>query len=1042
MENTGENEKTWSSSGDVIVEVDSDEQPKMQKSSLGEHTRKEAESWTLMASEPFSYIQNQGKDEKTGIQQEKFQTADEQLGHSDKQPTTQKKSSVTDTRKHADSRLVNRTSIPSEPCSPMQRGTRWRPRNVYSPVEKALGIKYVSRQLAKLEAFRAKNDIASIKLEMELMAIIIEENKDNNGPSALPEKWVMHLQDMVHDIEDFIDIYNWLRVRSWRHTHAHMSYIVHLKNRMNIVREWQRNAISSKNEGIASASGPSAGSILDYAPESKFIGMYSLRDELMQLSKLDDDEYQRKWNHDYSYEYHNPQTVIAIVGPRGAGKTALARSFYDRQDYKAMAWVVASECSSAGYILSKIRQQVHRKSSENSLDMPEKIWCDGRYLVVIDDLQQAGMWHDIQNALAGADPGSRIIVTTSIQSVAATCSTERYTYRVQGLNSNESRELFLRKVGRKEDGWPAHEHALEDILSKCGGLPVALISMANYLRGQGPNLTERMAKFGNYLAGPSGAFDGMNRALTKSYNNLPDSVHRSCLLSLSIFPQGHVVERKSLTRRWIAEGLVVGDGSLSAEQVANVCFDDLIDRNIIEPVSIGINSKVKRGRVHDLLLEVIINKSVCKNFVALIRMDEPHHRGACPVRRLSVHGGTAESTRIAMAIGLNHLRSLTICRGVPLNFRTCSLLRVLDMEGCDQIDDRVLSVICSLVFLKYLSLRHTDVCRIPAKIRNLYDLETLDIRQTSVELLPMEVWMLPRLTDLFGRFHLPRELRDKKKRRKVQRFFEEEGRLQAVSGFVIEGYNGYEPIVLHMRLLRKIKIWCQGASSWDSKRLLASCLEERLSENNALESLSIDFGNTDVGEYFANNVESSSPCRLSSIKLRGKLSRVPGFIFERTARGFIMPLAINLSELQLSSTGLSLEELSVLQQLPRLLYLKLAEDSTWFQGDSFVVERDGFPSLERLCFQAAELPPVLIGEGAMTSLKSLHLLCPWLYPWKYEKQSTTLEIENSKCWDIKYLKNLNEVVVHASVSREELAAWEKRAREHTNRPKVVVQLQS
>ncbi|CAO2145142.1 unnamed protein product, partial [Urochloa humidicola] len=32
---------------------------------------------------------------------------------------------------------------------------------------------------------------------MELMAIIIEENKENNGPGALPEKWVMQLQDLV-----------------------------------------------------------------------------------------------------------------------------------------------------------------------------------------------------------------------------------------------------------------------------------------------------------------------------------------------------------------------------------------------------------------------------------------------------------------------------------------------------------------------------------------------------------------------------------------------------------------------------------------------------------------------------------------------------------------------------------------------------------------------------------------------------------------------------------------------------------------------------
>ncbi|CAN6226776.1 unnamed protein product [Urochloa humidicola] len=823
---------------------------------------------------------------------------------------------------------------------------------------------------------------------MELMAIIIEENKENNGPGALPDKWVMQLQDLVHDIEDFIDVYNWLRVRSWRGTHAHMSRIVHLKNRTKIVRKWQRNAISSKNEGIAAASGPSAGSTFDYWPQGNFIGMDSLRNELLHLVT------------NYYDDSHQAPVVISIVGPPGVGKTALARSVYDDYNksfkFECLAWVLASECSSTGDLVSKICQQLHREPRETLLNIHllQKIVRHKRCLVIIDDLQQAGLFNDIQYALTTAEPGSGIIVTTSIQSIAATCSrSERYIYKMRVLSYEESKKLFLRKIGHEVDRTPAGEHALNEILIKCGGLPLALVSVAYYLRGQGENLIYGMTKIVKSLADAPVVFEAMNTAFMKSYNNLPDSVHRSCLLSLSIFPQGHLIKRKSLIRRWIAEGLVVGDGSLSAEQVANVCFDDLIDRNIIEPVSIGINSKVKTVRVQEFLLEVIVNKSVCKNFAALVRMDEPLHTSSCPVRRLSVHGGTPESIRIAKAIGLNHVRSLTICRSVPLDLRTCRLLRVLDMEGCIQIDDSVLSAICGLVLLKYLSLRRTDVHRIPAAIRNLCDLETLDIRETRVGMLPLELLMLPRLAHLFGRFELPQELNDEKKRRKMQRFFEEKSRLETLSGFVVMA----DTTVFYMRLLRKLKIWCP-----DSIR----------------------------SDIFMPSTEISGPCMLSSIKLRGKLSRMPDFITR---------LAINLCELELSFTGLSLEELSVLQQLPRLLYLKLAEDSDGFRGDSFDVEWNGFPSLERLCFQAPKLPRVHIRQGAMRSLKSLHLLRP-IYMREYDEQEMTSEIQESKIWGIEYLKNLNEVVLHASVSREELEAWKERARKHANRPKVTVQL--
>lgn len=218
----------------------------------------------------------------------------------------------------------------------------------------------------------------------------------------------------------------------------------------------------------------------------------------------------------------------------------------------------------------------------------------------------------------------------------------------------------MRTLGRQLNPEPAQEHALQSILRQCGGLPVAVITLANYLRGQGQrNLTERMVKIGNDIAGTPGALEGTARVFIKEYNCLPDSVHRTCLLSLSTFPTGHLINRKSLIRRWIAEGLVVRDGGHNAEQVADDCFDDLIDRNIIEPVSISIYSKVQRCRINDFLLACIVNRSVSKNFVTLIRQDEPYHSGgAFPVRRLSVHGGTTETRKVAMGMGLNRVRSI------------------------------------------------------------------------------------------------------------------------------------------------------------------------------------------------------------------------------------------------------------------------------------------------------------------------------------------------------------------------------------------------
>lgn len=416
----------------------------------------------------------------------------------------------------------------------------------------------------------------------------------------------------------------------------------------------------------------------------------------------------------------------------------------------------------------------------------------------------------------------------------------------------------------------------------------------------------------------------MNKVLNQWYDRLPDNDHKTCLLFLSIFPRDYPIKRKSIIRRWVAEGLAWGEAMLSAEQVASNRFDELIDRSIIKPVKIGNNSKVKRCRVPTVMLEFIVHKSVSNDMATIFHDDQPLHRKKVyrPVRRLSIHSCTPDTGRVAAEIGLklNRARSLTICNCYhrPFDFHTCRLLRVLDLEGCGWVSNNILRDICrSMVLLKYLSLRNTEVGKIPNAIGNLHDLETLDIRETQVTLLPVEVLMLPRLAHLFGQFELPQQLKNKKKIRSMQRFFSEQSRLQTLSGLVMVGNNGFgsfEPIVLHLRLLRILKIWCKYGSSKDSVSLLVSSFPQRFMVNNALESLSIDFGGSNMGDYFAdyfNNTQSSDPCMLRSIKLRGKLrDKLPDFITSA---------ANNLSELQLSSTGLPLEELSSLQSLRWLL---------------------------------------------------------------------------------------------------------------------------
>ncbi|KAL6864847.1 hypothetical protein ACP4OV_015998 [Aristida adscensionis] len=952
-----------------IVEADSDQPSGTQDQVSGNDTSGQADSRTSIVSQSSSHIQNPG----TRTPELKYSVVE---ADSDQPYRTQDEDLGKYMREQADSR----TSVVFESTSLIQNQEwmSWRP----------IGIFLARRMRARMNRYRVdSNDLEYMMREMDMMVAILVDSWSVNTQWTLPADWILQLQDLVCDIEDFLDMYNWLlQVRSWRSAFSlsRMSRIEDLKIRAESLGlqlgEHIQHVIYSKTKyEPETAPVPSAGSPLSY-PDDKPVGIEQPKRELLDMVLLEEGPAEAL-------------RVISIVGRPGVGKTTLARELYAEphvcESFRC-AWVMASELSNAVDLLKNITQQVDIRRNK-------------RFLVVIDGLKRAEMWNDIAKAFHGCPTGSRIIVTTSIQSVAAACSPERYIYRMQVLSSDNSRKLFWRKFStenRKLD----LDDALEEVLRKCDGLPLALISAARYLGGQGQNLTSTYVRS---LA--LGTGEEMKRSLMHYYDSMSEQTCL-CLLSLSIFPSGHLINRKSLIRRWIADGLVVGDDLFIVNRDAGNVFDELVDRNIIEPVLIGNNSMVKRCRVPPLILEFIVSKSVSKNLVTLIREDEPllNRKVGLPVHRLSVQGGTEKTQRVAAEIGFNHARSLTICNSCPFGFLGCRLLRVLDVEGCTWIDNRVLQGICkSMMLLKYLSLRGTPVSTIPKGIKDLYDLETLDIRETKVERLPVQVLMLPRLAHLFGKFKLPRELRNQK-RSKLQRFFSEKSRLQTLSGFVMAEKNGYEPIVLQMRRLRKVKIWCKGYITGVAKDLFVDSLKSRMSENNAaLESLSIDLGHGGMSSGFLDVIdEGKALSKLSSIKLRGRLLRVPSFI---------QSAGSNLSELELTSTGLRLEELSVLQRLPQLLYLKLAEDGDGFAGDSFDVESRGFPSLVRLCFEAPKLPGLRIREGGMRCLTSLHLLCPKPPP-------------SHVFWEIEHLKNLKEVVLHSSTRDEDWDLWLQKGR--------------
>ena len=110
-----------------------------------------------------------------------------------------------------------------------------------------------------------------------------------------------------------------------------------------------------------------------------------------------------------------------------------------------------------------------------------------RYFIVIDDVWETKDWENIELALVENDRGSIVIKTTRKSEVATGVN-----YQLRRLSDDDSKKLLytrlfdtrLQKVATGECPANLPAEAFEKIMRKCGGVPLAIITMASMLVGK------------------------------------------------------------------------------------------------------------------------------------------------------------------------------------------------------------------------------------------------------------------------------------------------------------------------------------------------------------------------------------------------------------------------------------------------------------------------------------------------------------------------------------------------------------------------------
>lgn len=367
-----------------------------------------------------------------------------------------------------------------------------------------------------------------------------------------------------------------------------------------------------------------------------------------------------------------------------------------------------------------------------------------RYLIVIDDVWDKSAWEILKCVLIDNHYGSRVIVTTRNLDVGNYCasSVRGSVYELEPLSYEDSKTLFYRRVFKEEEGIGTKLNEVAGkILKKCGGLPLAITTIAGLLACKPKTKAEWYAVYNSICSGPDKPKDNMETMrviLSLSFTELPSHL-KPCLLYLSFFPEDCIINKDSLVRRWVAEGLIDekhgGKKFHELWERGEGYFVDLVNRSFIQPLDIDLEGIASTCRVHDIILDLLISLSIQENFVVRSDYVELINPLVCKIRRLSLQDNSKKQEIVPPTVELSHVRSViafgdAFRRMPPLS--RFSVLRVLDLEGFPS-KNNCPKDLRNLHHLRYLQLRGYLKNEVLEEIGNLRHLEVLDISNAGLE---------------------------------------------------------------------------------------------------------------------------------------------------------------------------------------------------------------------------------------------------------------------------------------------------------------------
>ncbi|KAK9086539.1 hypothetical protein Syun_028933 [Stephania yunnanensis] len=326
-------------------------------------------------------------------------------------------------------------------------------------------------------------------------------------------------------------------------------------------------------------------------------------------------------------------SVCPIVGSGGLGKTTLAQLVYNdvrmQKHFDVKIWICVSDDFNVKRLLEEIFEVVtKRPSGNNNLDaiqngVKENL-KEKKFLLVLDDVwcEKQDEWNRLKNSLTSGAKGSSIIVTTRLKIVASITKTISEPYHLGGLSLDNCWSLFRSyafDVG-KELEKPNLVRIGQEIVSKCGGLPLAAKALGSLVRfKEEENQWEQVRDSEIWELDEEEGSDQCPKilpALRLSYNNLSPRARQS-FAYCSLFPKDNEMSKEELVHLWMANGLLQSERK-EPEVVGENVFGELLSHSFFQDIEKNKDGKIKTVKIHDLMHDLA--SAIMKSEYSLIEV--------------------------------------------------------------------------------------------------------------------------------------------------------------------------------------------------------------------------------------------------------------------------------------------------------------------------------------------------------------------------------------------------------------------------------------